>query len=98
VGTLLAEASGLTLPAGLDWEFLVIDDEEVNAFVLPNCGKVFVHRGLIGTRLTRSPLALSSNLSPSPSSPSPAPTSPDSPISLRHRQPPHHTTLPLQTY
>jgi hypothetical protein len=58
VGNLLAGASGLKLPAGQHWEFTVIDDDQVNAFVLPNCGKVFVHRGLIDLLKTPEGLAV----------------------------------------
>lgn len=43
VGRRIAQVSGLQ---GLDWEFVVFDQKEVNAFVLPG-GKVGVFRGLL---------------------------------------------------
>jgi hypothetical protein len=58
VGNRLAEAGKIDLPCGLYWEFNVIDDDDVNAFVLPNCGKVFVHRGLIKLLNTPEELAV----------------------------------------
>jgi predicted Zn-dependent protease len=45
VGSQIAEASGLTK---LDWDFVVLDTPDENAFVLPN-GKVAVFRGLLQT-------------------------------------------------
>ena len=52
----LAAASGLERPGGPvapgGWRFHVIDDGELNAFVLPG-GKVFVHRGLAELLLDR---------------------------------------------
>jgi predicted Zn-dependent protease len=43
VGRRVADVSGLT---GVEWEFVVFDTPQVNAFVLPG-GKVAVHRGLM---------------------------------------------------
>lgn len=43
VGTRMAETSGLS---HLDWEFVVIDSDLVNAWVLPN-GKVAFYKGLM---------------------------------------------------
>lgn len=43
VGRRVADVSGL---ANVEWEFVVFDTPEVNAFVLPG-GKVGVHRGLL---------------------------------------------------
>lgn len=42
IGKRIAAATGLT---GYDWEFVVIDDPEPNAFALPG-GKVAVHTGM----------------------------------------------------
>jgi len=43
VGARMVNASGLT---SLDWEFVVIDSDQVNAWVLPN-GKVAFYRGIL---------------------------------------------------
>ncbi|MBI1237663.1 MAG: M48 family metalloprotease [Alphaproteobacteria bacterium] len=43
VGANMVRATGMT---GLDWEFVVIDSDQVNAWVLPN-GKVAFYRGIL---------------------------------------------------
>jgi len=46
VGTKIVEASGIQSLNELDWEFIVIESDEVNAIVLPN-GKVCVFSGIL---------------------------------------------------
>ncbi|CAN0147901.1 unnamed protein product, partial [Hapterophycus canaliculatus] len=53
VGKRIAEASGLK---GCRWEFIVVRDDTMNAFVLPG-GKVVVFTGLLGATPNEDALA-----------------------------------------